>query len=303
MWFRNLQIYRLPGQGLPQLERFDDALSRKAFQGCGGLERQSLGWLPPREGGLLVHTVERHGLLALGVEQKLLPAAVVNQTAAERAREIERQQGFTLGRKALRELKEQIADELLPRAFAQRRTIWVWLDPDAGWLGIDAASPNRAEMVVELLGKCLDDFYPQRLQCARSPQAAMTDWLLAGEAPAGFSIDRDCELRAIAEERSSVRYTRHALDGEAIETEIRAHLAAGKLPVRLAMTWNDRISFVLTEKLELKRLAFLDLLKESLGKQEDADAEFDAGFALMAGELARMLADLTDALGGAEPQE
>lgn len=125
----------------------------------------------------------------------------------------------------------------------------------------------------------------------------MADWLASGEAPTGFTIDRECELKAVGEEKAAVRYTKHPLDGEAIEAEIKEHLAAGKLPTKLALTWDDRISFVLTEKLEIKRLAFLDLLKEEAGKSE-VDEQFDADFALMTGELQRFLPQLVEALGG-----
>jgi recombination associated protein RdgC len=123
----------------------------------------------------------------------------------------------------------------------------------------------------------------------------MADWLAAGEAPPGFTIDRDCELKAAGEEKAVVRYVRHTLEGD----EVKAHLAAGKQPTRLALTWDDRISFVLTEKLEVKRLAFLDLLKEAAEQGvEHADEQFDADFALMSGELGRLLPQLVAALGG-----
>jgi recombination associated protein RdgC len=127
----------------------------------------------------------------------------------------------------------------------------------------------------------------------------MADWLAGGDAPAGFTIDRDCELKAVGEEKAAVRYVRHALDGDEIGGEIKAHLASGKLPTRLALTWDDRISFILTEKLEIKRLAFLDLLKEQAEKTaEHADEQFDADFALMTGEIARFLPQIVEALGG-----
>jgi recombination associated protein RdgC len=129
-----------------------------------------------------------------------------------------------------------------------------------------------------------------------SPGAAMTGWVAEGEAPTGFTIDRDCELRLPGEDRATVRYVRHALDGE----EIGEHIAAGKQCTRLALTWADRISFVLTEKLEIKRLQFLDILKEQSEQAEDAEALFQIEFALMTGELGKMVADLVEALGGEE---
>jgi recombination associated protein RdgC len=123
----------------------------------------------------------------------------------------------------------------------------------------------------------------------------MTGWLAGNEAPAGFTIDRDCELSAVGEDKAVVRYVRHALDGE----EIGRHIAAGKAVTRLAMTWRDRISFVLTEQLQVKRLAFLDILKDEAERQVEGGGDlFEADFALMSGELAPLMADLTAALDG-----
>jgi len=103
------------------------------------------------------------------------------------------------------------------------------------------------------------------------------------------------ELRAMVEERAAVRYVRHNLDSE----EVRSHIAGGKSATRLALTWNDRVSFVLTEQLQIKRLVFLDLLKEDAERQaENADDLFAADFTLMCGELAQLLEHLLEVLGG-----
>jgi recombination associated protein RdgC len=305
MWFRNLQVYRLTPNWDITLEALESQLGRIAFQPCAAMEMQSRGWMPPvgrGEEAPLVHAVNRHWLIALGIEQKLLPAAVINQEAAERAAEIEAQEGYKPGRKQMRDIKERVTDELLPRAFVRRHRTFVWIDPVNGWLGIDAASASKAEDILETLNKAVDSLPARLLKTERSPQSAMTDWLVGlaeGEAPSGFSIDRDCELKSVTEEKSAVRYARHTLDGD----DVRDHLVGGKLPTRLAMTWNDRISFVLTEKLEIKRLAFLDILKEQADKADNAEEQFDADFALMTGELAKLLPDLVDALGGEISEE
>jgi recombination associated protein RdgC len=121
----------------------------------------------------------------------------------------------------------------------------------------------------------------------------MADWLVAGEAPANFTIDRDCELKAADGEKPVVRYARHALDID----EIREHIQAGKQPTRLALTWRDRVSFTLTEGLQLKKIAFLDGVFEGQAKPK-GDEGFDADAAIATGELAPMIDDLIDALGG-----
>ncbi|MFA7318937.1 MAG: recombination-associated protein RdgC, partial [Sulfuricella sp.] len=179
MWFRNLQIYRLRDCAITP-DKLEEALAGLAFQPCGNMDMQSRGWLAPRgEGGALVHALKSQMLIALGVEQKLLPSAIINQYAQERAEEIEEQQGYKPGRKQLREIRERVAEELLPRAFARRRKTYAWIDPLGGWLVIDAASPAKADELVETLLKCSPDITPALVRTQLSPMSAMTGWLAA----------------------------------------------------------------------------------------------------------------------------
>ncbi|MBI2306175.1 MAG: recombination-associated protein RdgC [Rhodocyclales bacterium] len=293
MWFKNIHLYRLPKPWDVAAATLEAQLASHALQACGAGDAQSFGWVPPRDGSPLLHGVNQQYLLALGVEQKLLPASVVNQFAKDRAKEIAEAEGRKVGRKEMREIREQMTAQLLPRAFVRRRTTWGWIDPVNGWLAVDAGATAKADEFIGHLRKSLDSLPAKPLKVARLPSAAMTGWLAEGDAPAGFTLDQDLELRS--PEQAKVRYVKHALEG----AEIRQHIAGGKTATKLAMTWNDRISFVLTEDLQLKRLAFLDLLKEeSENQSEDADERFDIDFALMCGEVARLLDDLVEALGG-----
>jgi recombination associated protein RdgC len=300
MWFKNLQLYRLTAPWTWTSEQLEEKLAAQAFAPCASGDMESRGWLSPRDNGMLVHTVNRQLLLQLGSEKKLLPSSVINQVTKARASELEEQQGFKPGRKQMKELKEQVTDELLPRAFSIRRSTRVWIDPVNGWMVIDAASPAKADEVFKQLLKSLDTLPFASLRTERSPQSAMTEWLAADEAPAGFTVDQDTELRASGEGKATVRYVRHTLEAE----DVRRHIAAGKQCTRLAMTWNDRVSFVLSETLAIKRVAPLDVLKENAdGATMNEDERFDTDFALMSGELAQLVADLVQALGGEEQQK
>lgn len=295
MWFKNIFIYRLPDDFRITPATLEEKLALKPLLPCSGLDKQSLGWVSCRGDDRLVHVADNQILFALGVEQKLLPVAIINRFAKERAADAEAQQGYRVGRKQLKEIKQAVADELLPRAFALRRTTYAWLDLVKGRLVIDAASAAKAEELLEQLGKTVDNFPLQLLHTELSPIAAMTDWLAAGKAPAGFTIDRELELRSSDDSKATVRYANHALEGK----EILAHISAGKRAARLGMTWNDRISFVLNEHLQIKRLEFLDIIKDESSKVADNDDElFELDFTLMTGELSRLLTDLTEALGG-----
>lgn len=294
MWFRNLVVYRLAADSAATLDALEERFARHACQPCGALDRETRGWVSPRGDDRLIHAAQGRWLVALGIEQKLLPASVVNQVAGERAAVIERQQGYALGRKQLRELREQVSDELLPRAFSRRRMVHAWLDPLGGWLVVDAAAIARAEAVLERLGETLNGLTLQPLRTQLGAGSAMTAWLADGQAPNAFSVDRDLELRASDAAGASVRYARHPLEGD----EIRAHIAAGKRATRLAMTWRERLSFVLDDRMQLKRLEFLDILKEQAERGESEDEQFELDFTLMTGEVTGLLDDLIAALGG-----
>ena len=295
MWFKNIFIYRLPADHSITAATLEAKLALKPLQPCSGLDKQSMGWVSCRQDDRLVHVLNQQILFALGVEQKLLPATIINRFAKERVADIEAQQGYKPGRRELKEIKQAVTEELLPRAFALQRTTYAWLDLVNGRLIIEAASAARADELLGLLAKTMDDFPVKLLRAELSPVAAMTDWLAAELAPSGFSIDQELELRAAGDSRATVRYANHALEGG----EILAHIATGKRATRLGLTWNDRISFVLTEQLQIKRLDFLDIIKEESGSMAETDDEmFELDFTLMTGELARMLSDLTAALGG-----
>ena len=142
-----------------------------------------------------------------------------------------------------------------------------------------------------LLVESLPGLSVSLLNTATSPQAAMSHWLKEQEPPVGFTVDRECELKSANEEKAVVRYARHPLDIE----EVQAHIDAGKLPTKLALTWDDRVSFMLTEGLQLKKVTFLDTVFE--GTKAD-DGGFDTDVAIATGELTKLIPDLIEALGG-----
>ena len=297
MWFKNVFIYRLPKNWATEAKLLQEQLSRQPLQTCSANDAQSAGWVAPSEHGFLLHPVNGQWLLSLGVEQKLLPASIVKQFANDKIKAIEEAEDRRVGRKEMKEIREQMTLELLPRAFIRQRCTGGWIDPINGWLVIDAAAPAKSEEFLEHLRKSVDRLPAKVLKTNQSPSAAMTAWVASGDAPTCFTVDQDLELRS--PEKATVRYAKHSLEG----AEIRQHIAAGKTVTRLAMTWNNRISFVLNENLQIKRLTFLDILKNDADHQASNKEEcFDLDFTLMAGELARLLDDLVEALGGELPQ-
>jgi len=297
MWFKNLKIYRLKPEWKlgAEVEALECHLARCAWRPGGSTDVQNLGWVPVREHGGLVHAVNGQLMLAMRTEKKLLPASVINQVVRARAQELEERQGFKPGRLQTKELKERVIDDLLPRAFSVYRDTRVWIDPVNRWLVIDTASSGKADEVLGLLSKSVDPFPAEPLYVAQSPAVAMTGWIADGEAPTNFTIDQDTELRPAGDNRAAVRYVHHAIDTD----DANKHIATGKHCTRLALTWNDRVSFVLTDGLEIKRVAPLDVIHEGVTCiYANDDERFDADMTLMTGELALLLDGLIAALGG-----
>lgn len=293
MWFKNLLIYRLQQWELTPAT-LKEKITQRVLQPCSGLDMLSRGWVSPKgDNEPLVHVLGSQILISLGVEKKLLPSTVITQFAKARALDIEEQQGYKPGRKQMKEIKEAVTDELLPRAFAIRRKTYIWIDPVDGWMVVDAANVGKADEVIEMLHKTLDNIAFAPVMTSISPVAAMTGWLSGNDIPVNFTIDQDCELRSRGETAATVRYVRHTLE----EDECRKHIKSGKEVTRLGLTWADRISFVLHENLQLKRIAPLDLIKD-MAKEHDQDDTFDTDFAIMTGELKKMLPAVLDFLGG-----
>lgn len=244
------------------------------------------------EHGPLLEAVGGQWLLKLMFESKAVPAAVIKRKAAERLAQIEATTGRKPGKKERKEISEDVKLSLLPMAFTKRGAVLVWIDPVANTLVLDAGSQSRADEAVTALVRAIDGLQVLQINTSLSPATAMAHWLTTQEPPAGFSIDRECELKAADESKSMVKYGRHALDIE----EVRQHVADGKLPTKLAMTWEGRVSFVLTEGLQLKNLAFLDGVFD--GTSQEKEDGFDADAAIATGELRKMVPDLLAALGG-----
>jgi recombination associated protein RdgC len=293
--FKNITLYRISnlpdhfGVGAAELCPF-------AFEPCGPTQEKSVGWIPPRghENGALIESVAGQIILKLMIESKTVPADVIRREVAERTSHIESSTGRKPGKKETREISEDVRQFLLPMAFTKQAATLVWIDKESKLMVIDSASQSRLDDVLTALVKSIDGLELQMVNTIISPASAMAQWLIEQEGPSGFTVDRECELKACDESKAVVKYGRHPLDIE----EVAQHITQGKMPTRLAMTWNDRVSFVLTDGFKLKKLEFLETVFENAGGSASHEDQFDADVAISTGELKNMIHDLIEALAG-----
>ncbi|MDE0950096.1 MAG: recombination-associated protein RdgC [Halioglobus sp.] len=298
MWFKNVRAYRLTKPFDLSPEMLGQKLVGRSFVPCAKSQAQSSGWVPPlgEESEELVHAAAGRMLLKLKREEKLLPSTVVREQLDEKVAAIESEQGRKVYRKERLNLKDEIVQDCLPRAFSRSTHVHAYIDVKANWIFVDAASATRAEEFLNLLRECIGSFPVLLPQVNNAPTAVMTAWLLHRNLPQDFELGQECELRELGEEGGVVRCRGVDLLSEEVET----HLHAGKQVARLALGWDERLSLVLAEDLCLRRLKFADELMKENEEIPEADqaARLDADFVLMSQAVTELQERILALFGG-----
>lgn len=297
--FRQIKILTL-GQGCqwPTAQALEQALTQYAFVPLGASQELSVGWAPPRhkEHGALVEVIGGHYVLRLEMESKSVPSQTVRDKVNERVAEIEQTTGRKPGKKERRDLADEALHALLPSAFAKRSAVFVWIDPSSRLLVIGSSSQRKVDQVVSALINASEGLHLGLVQTVQSPQAAMTQWLLAPDEdgwPADLTVERECVLKSTGEDAATVRFSRHHL----MNDDVRKHVSEGKLPTQIALSWDGRVSFVLTDALSFNKVCFLDGVLKDFGSDQ-AEDRFDGDVALNTGVLGPCIAGVLNALGG-----
>lgn len=304
MFFRNLTLFRFSPAVADDLSRLDEALGNHRLRPCGPMELFTKGFVPPigrGEEAALAHAVKHCTWVSVGGEDKLLPAAVVNDELQRRVQKIAEEEGRKVGGRERKRIKEDLLNELLPRAFVRSSRMSVYVDRQHGWLVLDTSSRKSAENALTQLREALGSFPAVPLAPEEGPRVLMTDWLANGTLPAGLSLGDEVELRDPGSNTGAIaRCRRQDLESE----EIKEHLRNGKQVFQLGLVFDDRLSFVLGEDLVLRKLKLLDVVLDELSDSApDAAAELDARFALFTLELERLLLKLEEWFGLPRPKD
>ncbi|MGQ4880043.1 recombination-associated protein RdgC [Billgrantia sp. LNSP4103-1] len=299
MWFKHLHLYRLHGAAEIPAADLEEALAGLAARTPGTQEARRVGWCPPagRAGTALLHELQGQRLLTMLRHERLLPAGVVREEVDERSAEIESREGRKLRRQEKQELKEQVYEELLPRAFIRSQKVDLWWDTRRQLIAVNTSSRKRAEEALDLLRETLGSLQVTPLATQTLPMRAMTQWLAEEDSrPAALLLGDQVELKAKGDD-GVLRARQVDLDSD----EIQQLLATGKQASRLALEVEGRLGYVLHDDMTLKSLRFSDaLIDEASETEDDGDAivRLEADFMLMTQALAEEIERLIDWLGG-----
>ena len=294
-WFKNVMFYRLTKSLDWTSQKLQTALEQEIFHPCGQSDMSKFGWTNPLRGSELLHfSVGKQILLLARKEEKILPSHVVKRELDERVNLLEEKENRKLKKTEKQALKDDVTAMLLPRAFSKTQQTAIWIDSETNLIYVDAASSKRAEDTLALLRKSLGSLPVVPLAFANEPTTVMTDWIAQDNLPEYLTALEEAELKA--PDDAVIRCKNHPLDSE----EILSHLQKGKLVTKLALNWDEHLSFVLNDDGSLKRLKFADQIREKNDDilKEDYAQRFDADFVLMAGELAKLTENLIDDFGG-----
>lgn len=302
LWFKNLMVYRLNRDVMLNADEIEKQLNAFAFTPCGSQDMAKTGWVSPMgsHGHMLVHAINGQIMICARKEEKILPSGVIKAELQEKIAKLESEQHRKLKKTEKDSLKDEVLHTLLPRAFSRFNQTHLWLDTVNHLIIVDAASAKRAEDVLALLRKSLGSLPVVPLTMEKPIELTLTEWVRSGELPAGFIIQDEAELKAILEDGGVIRCKKQNL----VSDEIAVHIEAGKLVTKLAVDWRERIELVLTDDGSLKRLKFAEVIREQNDDidRDDVAQRFDADFILMTGELAALISDVIEALGGEAPR-
>ncbi|HBZ93384.1 MAG TPA: recombination-associated protein RdgC, partial [Pseudomonas sp.] len=246
----------------------------------------------------LVHAVEGMLLISARKEERMLPGSVVRDALKEKVDEIEATQMRKVYKKERDQLKDEIVQAFLPRAFIRKSSTFAAIDPVAGLIYVDASSPKRAEDLLSTLREAIGSLPVRPITVKIAPTATLTDWLKQQSAAKGFFVLDQALLRDTHAEGGSIAAKHQDLTSE----EIQLHLSAGKQATQLALAWQDKLSFVIDDKLQIKRLRFEDLLTDQAEQDggDDALSQQSASFFLMMRTFREFVPELLTAMGGEE---
>ncbi len=268
MWFKNVTLFQFNNPFRVSIDSLEEKLSKRTARNCGPLETSTVGWSSPLPNGeTLTLPIDGSILIAATRSEKILPASVIREALNERITEIEATEEREVRNKERQRLREEITVEMLPRAFSRSRTTHVMIDPENGWLLVDTASRARAEELTVLLRETLGTLDISNPESELSPAGAMSQWLFHGTPPAGFTLDDECEIRENSESGGTIR----CKNIDITQGAVRKHLENQSSVVRLAMSWDDHISFMLDQDLTLRRIRPLELINNH--REEALDGE------------------------------
>ncbi len=297
MWYKNIRLYQLTQDISLSEEELQQKLSEFAFTPCHNQQPESMGWTSALlDEELLYHKQGDTVALKLQVQQRLLPNSVVKEALDQKIKQKQQDEGRRIFSKEKRTIKDEIIEQLLPKAFTRSHYIKGYWDLGNNRLVLDVNSSSKAEKFIKFLRETLGSLPVIAFESKSAPSATMTHWLQNGINSHQLFLANECELRSPDEDAAIVRLRNQELDAE----EVMAHIEAGKQAVKVRVNWKNAIETTLTEEAVFTRLKFAPTVKE-LDREYSREQEIEKladEFSVMIIEINAFIDCMIEELGG-----
>lgn len=294
---KNLTLYKIEGEWKHTAGSLEEVLRQHALTPPSKLSPSSRGWLPVGPSGEYVYATELQMIFNAGIETKVVPPSTLKREVEAKCKEVEVRMGHPCGKKQKREIKDQVLTELLAKAMTKLSETKVWVDGMNGYLAVDTSSVKKADDIVAMLRDHLGELPVTLPETEQSPATLMNQWLTNGRAMGDFEVGDGAELVSADGTKAKVKFAKHELVGC---DQVTTHLKSGKSVSALHLA-SDRVQFVLTDKMLVKSIKYLDpeeaYEQEEKGGEKDAAIEFEADFRVKTGALQGLVNTLSSAMG------
>ncbi|PHM51580.1 recombination-associated protein RdgC [Xenorhabdus hominickii] len=297
--FKNALIYQLSRE-VPNLteEVLLSLVPNFAFSPCGLHDASRTGWLMnDDQPAMFVHG---NNLLLVAVrENKDIPTAIIKEHLDTKCDKLESVHCRKLRRSEISQLKDDVIQELLPRAFPKRSTIQIWIDTDSGLISIDTTSPRTAEQVLALLRRTIGSLPVIPIATVNPFELAMTGWLKDTRTfPAKLRLSDKIQKATLIYDDGEVRFNQE--DTLTNDEVVSLLLDQGRQVCALGVYIDTRygLDLELTDSCKLKKLRFGVEFSTLHHEGDDELAREYADFILMVEELRTAYDIVFNAMGG-----
>ena len=303
MLFNNARIYSFNKPVAANfLSILKDRLPNKVFLPCPSSALSSVGWVSPMNNELLTRTVRNSTMICMRIDEKVMPSSVIRSMVDEKAKSIEKTQARKVRKRERDSIRDEIIHEMLPRAFIKKTLVQAYIDIEQNIIVVNATSAKIAEKLLVFLRATLGTLPVQPFSVNARPTTFMTGWLIPGSVkiPQSIKLGESCVLKDPMEGGGKVSCTNIDLESD----EIKEHLNTGKQADRLAISFNNSITFKLESDLSLKSIRFTDEIKDRYGDNvEDEISRFDADLFMQSATIRLFVDELEGNYGKAELDE
>jgi recombination associated protein RdgC len=250
----------------------------KPFEGKAGTSEE---YVTPLNNGRWLH-------LQISLFKPMLPAAVVRRHVDARIKELTEERGEAPGSKEKREIKEQVRQSLLPKAFQTESVYQVVFDKNTKQLWLEVTSEALQTDILRLLRRCLGSVSVTPLFDSSNLPSKFAAWVAGtSDLPSGFRVGDSAKAIDPNDPKATITLSHEALMEPDIQTvlETRMLKQLGLESANISAVINDQ--------------SFLKSIKLSVDTS-DADADRDHMMTLWATEISELLAALSADIGATE---